>query len=217
MMHKHQTNSRRNKSKGRISTSQDTAKSNLQESITFTPDRMTPKDPDIEIEKQDKTNSSVNSKIPLTIPYYNINDTPPYTVIMQAREGNITKNRQTCPKCSGSHNITDCTSENIRCPNCTLSHMATDDVCSTKRMEHNIIDKINDNNISRYDAKQIVTGRETYSTIALTAKHSEKTQQFPILKGTQIDPAKTSDDTQATPTGMTKLDKTHHPYKQNSR
>ncbi|KAJ4427101.1 hypothetical protein ANN_24716 [Periplaneta americana] len=111
----------------------------------------------------------------------------------------------------------DCTSENTRCPNCTLPHMATDDACSTKQMERNIIDKINDNNISRFDAIQIVTGRETYSTIALTAKDSEKVQQFPILKETSIDLVNTSDDAHAIPTGTTKLDKTHPPYKQTSR
>ncbi|KAJ4425588.1 hypothetical protein ANN_27784 [Periplaneta americana] len=91
MTHKNQTNSKRNKPKTPTSTSQDKAKPNLQESSTFTPDRMTPKDLDTIIEEQDKTNSAVNSKTPLTIPYYNHNDTPPYTVIMQAREGNITK------------------------------------------------------------------------------------------------------------------------------
>ncbi|KAJ4425512.1 hypothetical protein ANN_27706 [Periplaneta americana] len=95
--------------------------------------------------------------------------------------------------------------------------MTTEDACSTKWMERNIIDKINGNNISRYDAIQIVTGRKTYSTIALTAKDLEKTQQFPILKGTQIDPVKTSDNTHTTNTGTMKLDRNHHPYKQNPR
>lgn len=44
-----------------------------------------------EIEEQDKTNTPVTSKSPLAIPYYNCNGAAPHTVIMQARDGNITK------------------------------------------------------------------------------------------------------------------------------
>lgn len=103
-------------------------------------------------------------------------------------KGKFCKNRQRCLQCSLEHDNynSPCPSKVFKCINCGLGHSTRNTgSCSAYQLELNITDKIQDLPISRYEAKQILLGRQTYAEMVqahMVQKKGLDVVAFPLLQ-----------------------------------
>lgn len=106
--------------------------------------------------------------------------------------GKFCRNKVKCQKCGEEHNKTECANTVTKCANCKMAHMANSDQCTERKREESIMDKINELNISRFEAKKILSGTTTYAQIIQSKQSIEqdilKRNPFHVLTPPKQDP-----------------------------
>ena len=93
---------------------------------------------------------------------------------------NCTNIIMTCPKCSGSYKLADCTSDSPKCSNCGGSHFSCARQCPYLKGESKkVINNLNNKNNNKFLSKK-VEGEVKYSTMTArnTINHDEQQDQL---------------------------------------